>query len=139
MAIHHVNFKYYVKKKNYEIILSEGIKKHYTYYNNCAQSLQSCPILCDLMDYSLPDSSVHGITQARILVWVAISSSKGSSWSRDWTHWQPNSLPTEHYNNYSYVKWYVHGDKQLSTLSACPNLLRNVKNVKHADASEFLI
>ena len=34
---------------------------------------------------SLPVSSVHGIVQARILEWGAISSSRGSSWSRDWT------------------------------------------------------
>ena len=39
-----------------------------------AKSLQSCPTLCDPMDYSLPGSSVHGILQARILEWVAISS-----------------------------------------------------------------
>ena len=38
----------------------------------CAQSLKSCPILCDLMDCSLPGSSVHGILQLRILSWVAI-------------------------------------------------------------------
>ena len=37
------------------------------------------------MDYSPPGSSVHGIFQARILEWVAISFSRGSSWSRDWT------------------------------------------------------
>ena len=40
---------------------------------------QSCPTLCDPMDYSPPGSSVHGILQARELEWVAISSSKGSS------------------------------------------------------------
>ena len=40
---------------------------------------QLCPTLCDPMDYSLPGSSVHGISQARILEWVAISSLKGSS------------------------------------------------------------
>ena len=38
-----------------------------------AKQLQSCPTLCDLMDYSVPGSSVHGILQARILEWVAIS------------------------------------------------------------------
>ena len=43
-------------------------------------SAQSCLNLCDPMDYSPPGSSVHGISQARILEWVAISSSKGSSW-----------------------------------------------------------
>ena len=47
------------------------------------------PTLCDPMDpvdHRWPDSSVHGIFQARILEWVAISSSRGSSQSRDWTH-----------------------------------------------------
>ena len=33
---------------------------------------QSCPTLCDIMDCSLPGSSVHGIVQTRILEWVAI-------------------------------------------------------------------
>ena len=42
----------------------------------CAKSLQSCLTLCDPMDYSLPGSSVNGISQARILEWVAISSSR---------------------------------------------------------------
>ena len=36
----------------------------------------SCPTLCDPMDYSLPRSSVHGVFQARILEWVAISFSR---------------------------------------------------------------
>ena len=48
-----------------------------------ATSLQSCPTLSDPMDYSPPGSSVHGIFQERILEWVAISFSRGSSWSRD--------------------------------------------------------
>ena len=39
---------------------------------------QSCLTLCDPMDYSLPGSSVHGIFQARVLEWVAISFSRGS-------------------------------------------------------------
>ena len=52
----------------------------------CAQSLQSCLILWNPMDCRLPGSSVHGIFQARILEWVAISYSRGSSWPRDWTH-----------------------------------------------------
>ena len=37
------------------------------------------------MDYSLPGSSVHGIVQAGVLEWVAISFSRGSSWPRDQT------------------------------------------------------
>ena len=40
---------------------------------------QLCPTLCDPMGCSLPYSSVHGIFQARVLEWVAISFSRGSS------------------------------------------------------------
>ena len=40
---------------------------------------ESCPTLCDPIDCSLPGSSVHGILQARMLEWVAIPSSRGSS------------------------------------------------------------
>ena len=46
---------------------------------------QWCPILCNPMDCSLPGSSVHGIFQARVLEWVAISFSRGSSRPRVWT------------------------------------------------------
>ena len=45
---------------------------------------QSFLTLCDPMDCSLPGSYVHGIFQARILEWVAISFSRRSSWPRDW-------------------------------------------------------
>ena len=50
------------------------------------KSFRSCPTLCDPMDCSPPGSSVHGIFQARVLEWVAISSSRGSSWFKNWTH-----------------------------------------------------
>ena len=46
---------------------------------------ESCLILCNLIDYSPPGSSVHGIFQARILEWVVIPFSRGSSWPRDGT------------------------------------------------------
>ena len=46
---------------------------------------QSHPALCEPMDYSPPGFSVHGIFQARILEWVAISFSRRSSWPRDLT------------------------------------------------------
>ena len=44
----------------------------------CAKSLQSCLTLCDPVDCS-PPGSLHGVLQARILEWVAISFSRGSS------------------------------------------------------------
>ena len=50
----------------------------------CAKSL-SCVQLCDPMDWSPPGFSVHGIFQARILEWVVISYSRGSSLPRDRT------------------------------------------------------
>ena len=46
---------------------------------------QSCPTLCNPMDCSLQGSSVHGIFQATVLKWIAISFSRGSSQPRDWT------------------------------------------------------
>ena len=62
-----------------------------------AKLLRLCLTLCASMDRS---SSVHGILQARILEWVAMPSSRGSSWPRDRTHashvylhWQAGSLP----------------------------------------------
>ena len=62
-------------------------------------SYQSCLNFCNFIDCSPPGSSVHGILQARILEWVAMPSSRGSSWPRNWTHissllhWQVSSLP----------------------------------------------
>ena len=46
---------------------------------------QSCPTLCNPMDYGPPGSSVHGILQGRILEWVAMPFSRGFSQPRDWT------------------------------------------------------
>ena len=46
---------------------------------------QSCPTLCNPMDCSLPGSSVHGVFQAMVLEWIAISFSSGSSEPRDRT------------------------------------------------------
>ena len=57
---------------------------------------QSCPSLCDPMDCNLPGSSLHGILQARVLEWVAISFSRGSSQPRDQT-WV-SRIPGRHFN-----------------------------------------
>ena len=46
----------------------------------------SCPTLCNPTDCNPPDSSVHGLSQARILEWAAISFSNGSSLPRDQTY-----------------------------------------------------
>ena len=61
----------------------------------CAKLLQLCPPFCDPMDCSLPGSFFHGILQAKILEWVAIPSSRGSSLTQELNlcvlcllHWQ---------------------------------------------------
>ena len=58
---------------------------------------QLCPTLSDPMDGSLLGSSVHGIFQARVLEWGAISSSRGSSQPRDQTQVSciADALPSE--------------------------------------------
>ena len=63
----------------------------------CVLVTQSCPTLCDPMNYSLPGSSLHGILQARIPKWVAISFSRGSFRPRDRTQVScvADSLPSE--------------------------------------------
>ena len=47
--------------------------------------VKSCLTFCNPMDYSLPGSSVYGVSQARLLEWVTISFSRGSSYPRDQT------------------------------------------------------
>ena len=50
-----------------------------------AKLLQSCSTVCNPMDCSMLCSSVHEVLQRKILEWVVISISRGSSWPRDWT------------------------------------------------------
>ena len=61
--------------------------KAFSYFEEKVKVLitQSCRTLFDPMNCSLPSSSVHGILQARIVEWVAISFSRGFSWRRDRT------------------------------------------------------
>ena len=67
------------------VVLHKPSEMKDDYFNNINVMLvtQSCPTLCHLMDCSPPDSSVHGILQARILEWVAIPFSRGSSQPRN--------------------------------------------------------
>ena len=60
---------------------------------------QSCPTLCDPMDCSLPGSSIHGILQARVQEWVAISFSRGSSQPRDRT--RVSCIPGRRFNRWA--------------------------------------
>ena len=80
---------------------------------------QSYLTLCNPTDCSPPSSSVHGISQARILEWVAISLSRGSSWPRDRTCascisvLQADSLPFEPSENPSHQSLVAERNKYL--------------------------
>ena len=63
--------------------LKQSSSKILFYYCCCCLVTQSCLTLCEPMNCSPPASSVHGILQARILEWVALSFSRGSSQPRD--------------------------------------------------------
>ena len=89
-------FIYFIYSSVYLLILKQTKKN---------EVANSCPTLCNPKDCSPPGSSVQGILQARLLEWVAISFSRGSSWPRDWTqvswiagdllHCRQILLPTE--------------------------------------------
>ena len=82
LSVWHLLLTIQMKFKNclyYGILLTISLY-YISYY-----LILSCLTLCDHMIYSLPGSFVHGIFQARILEWVAISSSRGSSRLRDRT------------------------------------------------------
>ena len=79
----------------------------------------SCPTLCNPMDYSLPDSSVYGIFQARILKWVAIPFSRRSSQPKDQTWvsciiggffkvWAPRDSPGDYSLTLVIISQYIH-------------------------------
>ena len=77
----------------------------------CAVCLvaQYCLILCDPMDCSLSGSSVHGIPQALILEWVAISSSRGSSQPRDRTQvFSPFQADLSHQGSPRILEWLAY-------------------------------
>ena len=87
----------------------------------CARAhTQLCLTLCDPMDYSVSGSSVQGIFQVRILEWVSMSSSRGSSRPRGWTlfsgiscidrqiyHWDKYDYICNRYNICVYKYFYI--------------------------------
>ena len=64
-----------IQCRGHSMSIGGAIRQHH------AKSLQSCSALCNPVD-SLPDSSVHGILQARLLEWVALPFSRGGSISK---------------------------------------------------------
>ena len=82
---------------------------------SASEVAQLCVTICDPMDCSLPGSSIHGIFQAKVLEWVAISLSRGSSWSRGRIRspaLQADALASEPLGKQGYSLW---GCKELHT------------------------
>ena len=67
----------------FEIHIRSVMHQYIVSLSLCREVAQSCSTLCDPMDCSPPGSSLHGILQARVLEWVAISFSRESSQPRD--------------------------------------------------------
>ena len=93
-----LHLKYNTHRSPHSINFQDSVKKESKYFRDCSpvtkekaviftkaflssylKALQSCPTLCDPVDFSPPGSSVRGIPQARMLEWVAIPFSRGSS------------------------------------------------------------
>ena len=78
----------------------------------CCLVAKSCLTLCDPMDCGPPGSSIHGISQARLLEWVAVSVSRGSSQPRDWAH--VSCIAGRHFNLWATREaWYLRPDNSL--------------------------
>ena len=75
---------FFLKKKKVQLFYSVVLFSA-EWWNESAMHAQSCPTLCDPMDCSPPISAVHEIFQLRIMEWVDIFYSSGSSWPRDQT------------------------------------------------------
>ena len=80
------------------------------------KSHQSCLTFCDVMDHTLPGSSIHGVHQSRILEWVAMPSFMGSSQPRDQTHFSYTS---------SFGKWVLYHWHHLGSY--------HLAHIKHED------
>ena len=76
---------YYLSNKCIRYISEIGKNKLIDHESESESEVaQSCPTLCDPMDYSLPGSSIHGIFHASVLEWVAISFSRREESHRSW-------------------------------------------------------
>ena len=95
---------------------------------------QLCPTLCDPMDGSPPGSSLHGISQARILEWVAISYSRGSSQPKDQTCVSKVSCISRVITAKVGSPW---GRKELDTTKRLNRTEGTWKAPKHASFHEF--
>ena len=99
---------------------------------------RSCVTFCDPVDCSPPGSSVLGISQSRILEWIAISYSKGLNLHL--LHWQVDSLPLHHLGSPMYTLHLITCYKEKSPslpLTPFPKLLLNKQQQKGPQIVDF--
>ena len=99
---------------------------------------QSCLTLCNPMDCSLPRSSVHGVFQARVLEWVAISFSRGSSWPRDRT--RVSHIIGRHctiWANWEVCRWDKKALKGLEEESPSSNFCKALVKSFHLESKSY--
>ena len=105
---------------------------------------QSCPTLCDPMDCSLPCSSVHGIFKARVLKWVAISFSRGSSWPRNqsqvsslWILYQLNYQGCQPFKTSGYLHFHLRSLTHSSAFQMATTVSASNPNWKYPGTALF--
>ena len=98
-----------------------------------AKLLQLYPTLCDPMDCSPAGSSVHGILQARILEWVAISFSRESSWPRNQT--QVSCIAGRWYAYAEYIMQNARLDEAIAGIKIAE---RNISDHRYADDTTLM-
>ena len=117
------------------LISTVPIWHHFAVDCFCCLITKSCATLCNPMDCSLPGSSVHGISQARISEWVAVSFARGSSWLRDrtciscigrWIHHHWANLFCSKQMLKCYLKSILSVSKTSWFLSLLPNLWQQI-------------
>ena len=96
------------------LVLALSYCKILCLYSLCSLVTQSCPTLCDPMDCRLPGSSFHGILQARVLEWVAISFSRGYSQPRDWT--QVSHIAGRGFTLWATKEAYLHTRQSINSI-----------------------
>ena len=97
------------------LILTLNLSTKVNYISSVCWVTESCLTLCDPVHCNPPGSSVHGISQLKILEWVAISSSRGSSWPRDRTHVSCIGRRIL----YHWITWEIHWGKSSSSYLPC--------------------
>ena len=115
-AIHEIA-KTQIRLSDWSLLSSSPIPGHISRQEWVSEVAQLCPTLCNPVDWSLPGSSIHGIFQARVLEWVAISFSKRSSLTQGLnpglphcrqTLYRLSHLGSQNYNSKRYMNPYVH-------------------------------